>query len=717
MTEKIEEKERELKKIVKKFGGEIKEKKVIKSHFKDFNEKKGFLDNLFYTVGKQKYDFELCYLSKEKDIKTKWRKYSDIGFNIDNKENKRFLEIANNRTILGNEVVLDLDNPELFKKLIEQLDNDEIYYKLYKTGSKGYHFHLLFDGELTPEEKLEIIKKYNCDTQKASERTMIALEFAPHWKTEKPKELILDKKGLNKYIKKVSTEEEYLEIIREKCLDFQYDKKGDLKKVKVLIPEVVNALLNKYDFKTIFRSNSEEVFVYQEGCYVKNGRELIQTQTEKILEKYCVNHHVHEIVEKIKRNTAISKEKFDDIPEELVCLENGILNIKTGKFSKHNPKYLFKNKIPIIYDKKATCPKINKFLKEVLYPEDIDPIQEWFGFCLYRKYFIKKAVILFGDTDTGKTVFLNLLEEFIGKKNSAGISLQRISGGDKFALASLMDKYTNIFDDLVSRDLIAGGFKIATGGGYMTAEYKFGDPFKFLNFAKHIFATNKIPSLKEIDVDDEAYYDRWMPFPFDNKVEKSEQDRFLIQKITTKKEMSGLLNWALDGLKRLLKNGKFSFDKSTTEIKEIMDRHGDPLAAFCQDILVRKDGNKIPKNAMFEIYSWYVNKKKLARLSKEQLGRRLGKHAQYILAKHDAKERYWENVDINPKLDEDTLDTISFIQRGRNNINNIYNNINNNVNNGIKKEVSKVSQNDDSTHKNDEIDFEKAGINGEFEDE
>jgi len=695
MTEKIEEKE--LKKTVKKVGDEIKEKKdVIKSCFKDFDEKKAFLDDLFYNVGKQKYDFELCYLSKEKDIKTKWKKYSDVGFDIENQKNRRAIEIANNRTILRNEVVLDLDNPELFKKLLEQLDNDERYYKVYKTGSKGYHFHLLFDGELTPEEKLEIIKGYKCDTQKASERTMIALEFTPHWKTEKPKELIIEKKGINKYIRKVLTEKEELEIIRENCLFYEYDKQGNLKKVKVLIPKITEYLLSQNNFKTIFGSKSEDIFIYQDGIYTKNGREIIQTQTEKILAEYCSNHYISEIVEKIKRSSAISREEFDDIPEELICLENGILNLKTHELLSHDPQYYFKNKLPIKYDKNATCPKIKKFFEEILYLEDIGVMQEWFGFNLYRRYFIKKAIIIFGETDTGKTVFLNLLITFLGEKNTTGISLQRVSSGDKFSLVSLKDKYANIHDDLSSKDLCSGGFKEATGGGYISAEYKFGDTFQFLTFAKHTFATNQIPSLKEIELNDEAYYNRWMPIPFDNRVEEKNQNKFFIKEITTEEELSGLLNYALEGLNRLLKNGRFSYNKSFKEIKTIMERHGNPLSTFCQDILVQKDGNRISKNAMFEIYSLYINNKGLARLSKEQLGRRLEKFVPYILAKHDAKERYWENVDINPNLNNDTLDTSikSYIKNQKRDVNSLY---------MFSGEVSKVSQNEDFTHKTGEI--------------
>ncbi len=500
--------------------------------------------------------------------------------------------------------------------------------------------------------------------------------------------------------KKEESEKEDLYTIRRECLKFEYDKEGRIKKVKVLIPKVVDFLLNKYNFKTIYKSKSEEIFVYQDGIYTKNGREIIETQTEEILDEYCSNHYVREILQKVKRSITISDEKFNEIDDDLICLDNGIYNLKTNELIDYDPKHYFKSKFKIKYDPNATCPKIHKFLKDVLYHENIDTIQEWFGFCLYRKYFMKKAIILFGDTDTGKTAFLNLLMNFIGKKNTAGISLQRISVGDKFALASLRNKYINIFDDLSSKDLIAGGFKIATGGGYITAEHKFGDPFQFINFAKHIFATNKIPSIKEIDVDDKAYYDRWIPIPFDNQIEKDKQDKFLIEKLTTNEELSGLLNYAIEGLRRLLKNKKFSFNKTPEEIKQIMEKHGDPLSSFCKDILVKKEGNKISKSIMYEIYSWYVNDKKLARLSIEQLGRRLEKYVPYILAKRDAKERFWENVSINTHMNSDTLDTLNNILRVKESeYKQLYKNL---------KKVSKESPDKEIVH--DEIDFEKSGV-------
>ncbi len=455
----------------------------------------------------------------------------------------------------------------------------------------------------------------------------------------------IENEKIRKEKEEMEEEEKNKPIFIEDFLNITYNEKtGKVKSKKVNVDKFVEYLMNQHSFKTIYKSKSEEIFVYDKGIYLKNGRAIIQTQTEKILKEYATNHYLKEIEEKIKRLSVINKEEFDNVPEHLICLDNGILNLKTRELKKHNPKYYFKTKIGIKYDKKSDCEIVKKFLQETFYPEDINFVQEWFGFNLYKKYFIKKAVICFGERDTGKTIFLNLLMEFIGRENTAGISLQRIASGDKFALSSLKDKYSNIFDDLSSKDLSdQGGFKIATGGGYITAEHKFGDPFQFLNFAKHTFATNKIPSVG--DVNDDAYYDRWIPLQFDNQVEKEEQDKFLIQKLTEEKEMSGLLNYALEGLKRLFENRDFSYNKDSEDIKKIMERHGNPLSAFAQDWLIEKQGNKISKEQMFQIYSLYCNKKKIAKLSKEQLGRRLGGKIDYVLEKRD-KKRYWENVDI-----------------------------------------------------------------------
>lgn len=433
------------------------------------------------------------------------------------------------------------------------------------------------------------------------------------------------------------------------------DERG---KVQIRIPILVEAILNEREIRTVFGNRSEEIYLYEEGIWKKTGKAFVKTEIERKLGEHCSNYYVTEALEKIKRITEIPAEEFEEVPEHLLCFTNGTFDIKEWVFEPGwRPEYHFKRKIPIEYDPIAACPTIEEFFETSLYPDDIPVIEEWFGFCLYRRYFIKKAIILFGPKDTGKSVMLNLLTEFLNEKNTAGLSLQRIGSGDKFGLSSLKEMYANIFDDLTSEDMVAGGFKMATGGAYITAEYKFGDPFKFKTFAKLIFAGNKIPATKDIDVDDMAYYGRWIPIAFDNILEKHEQDPFLINKLTAKDEMSGLLNKALAGLKRLLQNNSFTHYKTPEEIRAVMERHSTPLSAFCQDVLVEEPGNIISKEAMYEIYSIYVKAKKMARLTKEMLGRKLPKTINYIIAK-GGKKRVWQNVAITDlHVSADTFDT------------------------------------------------------------
>jgi len=147
---------------------------------------KDWLDYLFYNVGQQKYDFYLQYLEKE-GINTKWKKYSEVCFDCKNPKNNWFLENVNQRQILPIEVVLDLEEKEQLKPVIEKLKKLDMIFYVFSTGSRGFHIHMFFNKELPKKEKLRIINYFGADTQKASKKCLISLEYAKHWKSGKIK--------------------------------------------------------------------------------------------------------------------------------------------------------------------------------------------------------------------------------------------------------------------------------------------------------------------------------------------------------------------------------------------------------------------------------------------------------------------------------------------------------------------------------------------------
>ena len=165
--------------------------------------KKVILDNLYYNIGKQQYDFFLCGTYKKGDeIKfTKWKKYSECIFPIDadetseneNWKDEQFFKQINQRQILPIEVVLDLEDKDQLKPISKTLSEWEQIkdFKIYSTGSRGYHIHIFFKEELSEKEKFKIIKFFGADEQKAGEKCLIALEGVPHWKSGKIKQEVV----------------------------------------------------------------------------------------------------------------------------------------------------------------------------------------------------------------------------------------------------------------------------------------------------------------------------------------------------------------------------------------------------------------------------------------------------------------------------------------------------------------------------------------------
>lgn len=222
-------------------------------------DKKAWLDKLHYQIDRQQGNLELAYLDNENPKKnTKWKKYLDV------QSDDKFIEKANNRSILSNEIILDVEDPEKFPTILEQVKKDFEFYSASKTGSRGYHIRLWFTDKLSSDEKRIIIRRYGADEQKATERCLIALDGCdcPHWKTGKPKTLIEEKEGINEFSKereKISNE------IKDQSYSF-------LENEEIVYDNLNQGLHNNFwYFGKIFSDNDKE----KEGIVISNKEILL----------------------------------------------------------------------------------------------------------------------------------------------------------------------------------------------------------------------------------------------------------------------------------------------------------------------------------------------------------------------------------------------------------------------------------------------------------
>ena len=410
-----------------------------------------------------------------------------------------------------------------------------------------------------------------------------------------------------------------------RCVEFDFKCGTNSEDKRKALYGFARLLIEKHHIKTI-KDRNREIYIFRDGVYFY-GEEIVKKEIREVFKEHVSSHNVREIIETVKDLTPTERDEFQVDPN-IINLNNGIFDINTWSFKSHDPLYLFLTKIPMNFKEGAECPVIKKFLEDVLDEEQIRVIQEWAGFLLYRKYFIKKALICVGEGDTGKSTLLNLLNIFMGRQNVSSITLQKISN-DKFSSSSLYNKHVNISDDLSFKDINDGGtFKMVTGGGPIGGEEKFKTQFTFINFAKLTFSCNKIPDVK--DSDDKAYFKRWIVLRFNYPVEEKDKDARLIEKMTSEEELAGFLNFALIGLKRLLENEQFSYDKNQDEIKAEMQNTSSSIAMFAHNCLEISSDDWISKEDMYEAYKKYALENKVITETKSRFGRRITRYANYI---------------------------------------------------------------------------------------
>jgi putative DNA primase/helicase len=361
---------------------------------------------------------------------------------------------------------------------------------------------------------------------------------------------------------------------------------------------------SRYIFITT--TGNEEIFVYKDGVYIP-AESLIKGLCSNLLGNRATTHRINETLNNIKYTTFVDRNEFNK-DKHLINLKNGIFNLEKMKLQPHSPTVIMTNQLPVVYNPNADCPKIKDFFYQIVCAEDVPLLQEIFGYCLWKDYHIQKAFMLIGDGANGKSTFLGLLKRFLGTENVSSVSLQDLIN-NRFASATLFGKIANVYADLPDLALHKTGvFKMLTGGDIVPAEKKFKDMFTFVNFAKLLFSTNKIPETRDSSV---AFFRRWILINFPFKFEDENCDTHILDKLTTEEELSGLFNWSIEGLKRLLNNGHFSNNLTTEEIQITYERMSSSVAAFAKDCLEVESGGIISKAELYQKYIEYCQKNKL----------------------------------------------------------------------------------------------------------
>lgn len=417
------------------------------------------------------------------------------------------------------------------------------------------------------------------------------------------------------------------------------------------------ALKEKRRFIT--HEDSRVVYAYDRGVYRPNGQTVIEAMVRDALgPELCKINHVAEVLKHIEQTTYKPAAAFE-APINLVCVRNGLIDIDTGEFREHTPDVVFLAQLPVDYAPGADCPVIKKFLGEILGKGYVKMVQEIVGDTLQRDYRYAEATMFLGEGDNGKSTLLNLIHAFLGEENVVDPTLQELIY-DKFQKAALFGKLANIAADIPNTAIKhTGVFKMLTGQDRIRAQEKFKKPFDFHNHAKLMYSANELPPTSDRT---RAFWRRWIILKFSNIFPRGDPrtDPRMLEKLTTPAELSGFLNWALEGMRRLNDNRGFSIGEDEMQVKREWMMRTDSLRAFVEQHASYDPGLMTTKAGFFDAYRAFCDDNELEPVDIRRVGSILPTLLPKIISERRRKgfaelTRVWVGVKLLPPYNGMTL--------------------------------------------------------------
>jgi putative DNA primase/helicase len=268
----------------------------------------------------------------------------------------------------------------------------------------------------------------------------------------------------------------------------------------------------------------------------------------------------------------------------LINLQNGTFEITPTKRGLRNfeQKDFITHQLPFEYDPEATAPMFQKYLDEVLPDKEKQRIfAEYCGYIFINPSVLKleKMLILFGTGANGKSVFFEILNALLGIENISNYSLQSLTNENGYSRAKIGNKLVNYASEINGR-LETDVFKQIASGEPIEARLPYGDPFVLHQYAKLIFNCNELP--KDVEHTN-AFFRRFMIIEFNVTIPEDKQDKQLPNKII-QSELSGVFNWILQGLDRVMKQKNFSKCEAVDNARSDYEKQSDSVQMFISEM-------------------------------------------------------------------------------------------------------------------------------------
>lgn len=367
------------------------------------------------------------------------------------------------------------------------------------------------------------------------------------------------------------------------------------------------------------RRDNRTLWGYEDGIWEPTGDRALEHAARTALGSMNYGQNVSQELKaqaRARREWEVESDEFG-LPPGLVAVENGVVYLEAASggggdlaLRDLEPEDYALARLPVEYDPQAGYDEWEQYVREWVEDGKAAALQEYVGYCLHVGALpIDRALLLVGTGANGKSTFLHVVRNLLGEQNTSSIGLQTLAN-EKDAVAEFYGSLANIDDDLSTRKLGngLGMFKKLTAGDRVRGRRLYEDGFEFKATGKHLYAANQVPQV-DVPDDDEAFWRRWLLVQFPNHYPPSDRDPSLRDRFTEPEALSGVLNWAIDGWKRLIEQGHFTEENQHAyEKRKRWQKWGESVDEFISECVERDpDADRIDTGEAHKRYkAWCV---------------------------------------------------------------------------------------------------------------
>ena len=342
--------------------------------------------------------------------------------------------------------------------------------------------------------------------------------------------------------------------------------------------------------------------------------------------------------------------------EVKINLKNGTFKCYDGKFDfcDFSPEDRLTYQLPFEFNRNAKADKFMLFLEEVIPEKEARMlVAEYIAYIFAKHLRWEKCLVLLGSGGNGKSVLIDIVTALLGEQNVCHFSLSRLCEANGYYRAEIGNYLLNACSEMGSKNTDPEMVKQLFSNDPVSARSPYGKPVTVSNYCRFLFSANFI-SNKDME-QTIGYFRRYLFLEFNATIPEWKKNPNLAREII-EEELSGVFNWVLEGLKRILEPNRkgFTYSKHIDNTNKRIERNSNSVALFmCDENLQPSSEKHEEAKTLYDRYKNFCEDNHYGVASKHEFLRRLETQLKYCVKRKTTNNATWVYCETAKKTEKD----------------------------------------------------------------